>query len=346
METFVDDKLSNWYVRRNRRRFWKSERGADKLSAYQTLHEVLTTLVRLLAPITPFLAEAMYRNLQAAYESGEETASVHLTDYPEADVGRIDHELSADMEALLRLVSLGSAARNAVKIKVRQVLAELKIQPADDREARAVRRFGEQICEELNLKLVALHVAPDQPLLEADVKPNMKTLGAKFGGKVTAIVSALSKAKPMDIAAKATRGESFALTLADLTEVEIEPADVVLTMRGGDGWAGVADRGTQVALDTRITEELALEGLAREVVRHVQEVRKQSGLEMEDRITLHLASESAKLKKAIDVHRSYVAAETLTASYAAQPFAEESRGAEVRIDGEALSISLRKVEGL
>ena len=151
-EKFVDDKLSNWYVRRNRRRFWKSEQGADKLAAYQTLYTVLMTLTKLFAPIMPFLTETMYQNL--VVRGAEDGASVHLCDYPEVDESLIDDDLSADMDALLRLVSLGSAARNTVKIKVRQPLAEMKVQPGDARDRRAVERFADQICEELNVKKV------------------------------------------------------------------------------------------------------------------------------------------------------------------------------------------------
>src|SRR5204863_460718 len=150
-EKFVDDKLSNWYVRRNRRRFWKSEKGADKQAAYQTLYTVLVTLVKLCAPVIPFMTEKMYRNLIA------DADSVHLCDYPIADETLIDHELSDEMDALLRLVSLGGSARNAVKIKVRQPLAEIKIQPASDAERKAVERFADQIRDELNIKQVTLH---------------------------------------------------------------------------------------------------------------------------------------------------------------------------------------------
>src|SRR5262249_41569630 len=156
----------------NRRRFWKSEKGADKWAAYQTLYSVLTTLVKLFAPIMPFLSEAMYQNL-VVKGIGAGT-SVHLCDFPEVDERLIDAELSADMDALLRLVSGGSAARNSAKIKVRQPLAEMKVQPADERDRRAVARFADQICEELNVKKVTLHEPRLGPLLRYETKPNMK----------------------------------------------------------------------------------------------------------------------------------------------------------------------------
>src|SRR5262249_734891 len=154
-EDFVDEKLSNWYVRRNRRRFWKSEKGADKLAAYQTLYTVLTTLTKLFAPVMPFLTETMYGNLKPARSASKAWPnSVHLCDYPEADESLIDEDLSADMEALLRLVSLGSAARNTVKIKRRQPLAEMTVLSADKRVYTSLERFRDQIEEELNIKRV------------------------------------------------------------------------------------------------------------------------------------------------------------------------------------------------
>ena len=174
-EQFVDDRLSNWYVRRNRRRFWKSEKSDDKQAAYQTLYTVLTTLTKLFAPIMPFLAESMFQNLVG-------DGSVHLCAFPQVDEALLDAGLSADMDALLRLVSLGSAARNTVKIKVRQPLAEMKVQSGDERNHRALERFADQICEELNIKKVTLHNAKKQSLLRLELKPNMKTLGPKLGG--------------------------------------------------------------------------------------------------------------------------------------------------------------------
>src|SRR5947199_2940699 len=157
-ETFVAEKLSNWYVRRNRRRFWKSEKGEDKSAAYQTLYNVLTTLVKLFAPVMPFLTEIMYQNLEQSRSAEAGRAlSIHHCNFPGADESLIDAELSADMEALLRLVSLGSAARNSVKIKVRQPLAEMRVQTAGDSDRRAVERFADQICEEMNSKKVSVH---------------------------------------------------------------------------------------------------------------------------------------------------------------------------------------------
>jgi isoleucyl-tRNA synthetase len=336
-EKFVDDKLSNWYVRRNRRRFWKSEQGADKLAAYQTLYTVLMTLAKLCAPVMPFVTETMYRNLTA----DGELESVHLCDYPEVDESLTDEELSRDMDALLRLVSLGSAARNTVKIKVRQPLAEMRVQPADERDKRAVERFASQICEELNIKKVTLHDPTRGPLLKYLVKPNLKTLGPKFGPRLKEVQTVLASADPAALARDLQAGKPVELAGPGGT-ITIEPGDVVVQTQGAEGWAGVADRGTQVAVDARVTEELAREGMARDVVRQVQELRKQSGLAMEDRIVLHLRTESAALKAAIAAHQPYIGAETLTARWVAQPLDAQAHRTEVKVDGQPLTIELRK----
>ncbi len=171
----------------------------------------------------PFLCETMYQNL-VVKGAGKGPASVHLCDYPQADAALIDERLSEDMKELLRLVSLGSAARNAVKIKVRQPLAELKVQPAGDAERRAVERFGDQIREELNVKNVTLHDKTAGPLLGQQVRPNMKTLGAKFKAQLQAVQKAIASANPEEVAARVQKGEPFLLG-----EFNLDPADVVVS---------------------------------------------------------------------------------------------------------------------
>jgi isoleucyl-tRNA synthetase len=346
-ERFVDDRLSNWYVRRNRRRFWKSEKGTDKTAAYQTLYSVLLTLTKLFAPVIPFLSETMYQNLgerRGVSPTCPSSESVHHEPFPHADDSLLDVRLSEEMDALLRLVSLGSAARNTVKIKVRQPLAELKIQPGDEGERRAIERFADQIMEELNLKKVTLHERDAGPLLEYDIKPNMKTLGPKLGNRLKEVQSALSTMSPAVIAEKVTSGQALTLSLND-GPVTLEPTDLWVQPKAPSGWVGMADRGTQLALDTRITEDLALLGMAREVIRHVQQARKDAGLEMEDRIVLYLHTDNPKLQQAIEVHRDYIASETLVTRWADQPLGKEAYRAEVKVDGVPLIIELAKDNG-
>jgi isoleucyl-tRNA synthetase len=331
-EQFVDGRLSNWYVRRNRRRFWKSETGDDKLGAYQTLYTVLMTLTKLFAPILPFLTESMYQNLKSDRGAG----TVHLCDYPQVDEALIDKELSADMEALLRLVSLGSKARNSVKIKVRQPLGMMKI--AGGRGAqRAVKRFADQLCEELNLKRVILHDSSKEPLLRTVAKPNLKKLGPQYGDRLPEVVKAIEEYTGQG------KGVPNQLECPGGT-VFIESDDLFVEFKASEeGWVGAADGDTEVLLDARLTEELKLEGMAREVVRHVQNARKEAELEMEDRIILYVHTDSPKLRAAIEAHRSYIAAETLTTQWATAPLGQGAYRAEVKVDGQPLTIELRKV---
>jgi isoleucyl-tRNA synthetase len=350
-EEFVDDKLSNWYVRRNRRRFWKSEKGADKLAAYQTLYTVLTTLVKLCAPVIPFMTEEMYQNLKPQDERSDSWgSSVHLCDYPIADERLIDHELSDEMDALLRIVSLGGSARNAVKIKVRQPLAEIKIWPANETDKKAVERFADQIREELNIKRVTLHDAALGQLLQFEYKLNPKSAGPKFGPRLHQVQRALARmvSDPHTtgslVLAEVRAGiGKLGLTLDDGTSETLEASDLWITPKTEKGWGGIADRtGTQILLDGRITPELELEGLAREIVRHVQNARKDAKLEMENRIVLRLTTDSPKLKEAIRAHRDYIAAETLVVNWATDPLGGLSHAVEVKIEGMALTIELKE----
>jgi isoleucyl-tRNA synthetase len=341
-EDFVAEKLSNWYVRRNRRRFWKSEQNDDKTAAYQTLYTVLTTLIRLFAPIMPFLTEVMYQNLEGSEtEPVERRGSVHLCDFPEADRSLIDMELSAEMEALLKLVSLGSAVRNSVKIKVRQPLAEIRIQPADDAERRAVLRFSEQIAEELNVKKVNLHDSAQGTLLRYEVKPNLKSLGPRLGQRVKEVQSALAALDASTVTEKIQAGGNLELAVTG-GSVLLESNDILLSTKAPDGWAGLADHGTQIILDARVSQELAFEGTAREIVRHIQDLRKQAGLEMEDRIRLHLRTESSAVREAIAAHEHYIRGETLAIEITGQPVDGDAHKAEINLQGERLTIELAK----
>jgi isoleucyl-tRNA synthetase len=324
-ERFVDEKLSNWYIRRNRRRFWKGEKGKDKDAAYQTLFTALKTLTQLCAPVIPFQAEIMWRNLRVE----SEPQSVHLCDYPQTDEKLLDEQLSRDMEALLDLVTLGSAARNAARIKVRQPLSEIRVQPADEAGKNALQRFGEQLCDELNIRRATLYEG--NSLLTVEAKPNRKSLGPKAGARLQEICTAIEKLNPASL--------KFPMELSFPSgPFTLEAADVILTYTAADGCVGAADKGTQVAIDTRITDDLKRAGLAREVVRSVQELRKKAGLEMEDRIVLCLKTDSPELKQAIDSHRDYIAAETLTVRWA-DTLPNET---EVKIEGAVLKIALKK----
>ncbi len=336
-ERFVDDKLSNWYVRRNRRRFWKSEQGEDKLAAYQTLYAVLTTLTKLIAPVVPFLAEMMHQNLRAE----SDPQSVHLCDYPERGEFQVDEELSADVNALLRLVSLGSSARNAAKIKVRQPLAELRVQPGSEADGRTVQRFADQLREELNIKQVTLHELASGSLLKAEAKLNMKVAGPKFGQHLKAVQAAVAKMDSATVRAELQKSGGIDVPAGD-GKVTVTAEDIAISYQAPEGWVGIEDRGTQVMLDTIVTEELAREGMARDVVRFVQDLRKKADLDMQDRIELYLATEADRLKQAIEAHREHIAAETLTVAWATGELDGDAEKTLVKVDGQGLTIGLRK----
>jgi isoleucyl-tRNA synthetase len=349
-EEFIEDKLSNWYVRTQKDRFWAAGKSADKQAAFQTLYAVLTSLARLCAPVVPFLTEAMYQNLIVRGLGDNVCPSVHLGEYPTADPSLIDAALSEDTDALLRIVSLGRAVRNVVKIKVRQPLAELKIQPGSDADRRAVERFPEHIKDELNLKRVTLHDAnAGGPLLSFEYKLNPKNAGPKFGPLLGQVQTALTrlaaesaKRVGQDVAAVFARGESVALTVGDGTCVTLEPTDVWVLPKTEKSFGGLVDRGTQFLLDARITPELAREGMAREVVRHVQQSRKEAELQMADRIELHLGAEG-KLSEAIAAHHDRIAADCLVGRWSDAPLGAGAFRAEVKIEGQPLVIELRRL---
>lgn len=339
-EKFLDDKLSNWYVRTTKQRFWKKENDPDKLAAYQTLYTVLVTVTRLIAPVVPFVAEVIYQNLVVKAGAPGAKESVHHESYPVADPSLLDTQLSNDIDALLRIVSLGRAARNVVKIKVRQALAELKVQPGDDADRRAVDRFAAEICDELNVKKVTLHDAANGPLLRYEVKPNPKTLGPKFGPRLKAVTTALASADADAVAAKVQAGQSFELQTPD-GPVTLEPADVFVQPKTSAGWGGLADGKTQLLLDARITPELELEGLARETIRYVQSSRKEADLNIHDRIALYLGAEG-KLGEAIAAHKDHIAAETLVGEWAKGPLGADAFKTEAKVEGQKLVIELKR----
>ena len=338
-EQFVDDRLSNWYVRRNRERFWSKNAELDaagrkdKLAGYQTLYTVLTTLAKLIAPVVPFLAEVMWRNLRTQ----SDPESVHLCDYPMVDESLVDSSLSQDMDAILDLVTLGGAARNVAKAKVRQPLAELRVAPITDAVRRAVERFADQLREELNVKAVSLHNGSDGAMLRATARLNKKTAAAKLGSKLKEAEAALLDVNPETVVTALRSAGSFTVV-----GVELNAADLPIEHLAPEGWAGAVDRVAQVMLDARITPKLKAEGLARDVIRLVQDERKKAGLDVADKIALSLSTESDALTQAIGTHQTTIAAETQVVEWLDTPPAGDHTAA-VKVDGQPLTISLRKV---
>ena len=333
-EEFVDAKLSNWYIRVNRDRFWSKNADldaagtADKLAAYQTLYTVLTTLTRLIAPCVPFLAETIWQNLRMDGDA----ESVHLTDYPAADAAFSDSQLSLDMDAVLRIVGLGHAARNVAKVRVRQPLASLVVASDDPADRRAVEHFAGLIGDELNVKAVRLHPG-GEPLLAAGVKLNRKSAGPKVGAKLKEVEAGLATRDALELQKQSRTG---AVTVAG---VDLAAGDFAFTFEAQPGFAGAVERGTQASLDTRVTPDLRAEGLAREVVRFVQDARKEAGLDVADKIALKLDAADAELTAAIETHRATIAGDVQAVAW---PESVSGFTTSVTVEGHALTITLAK----
>ncbi|MGH7767040.1 MAG: DUF5915 domain-containing protein, partial [Candidatus Binatia bacterium] len=236
----------------------------------------------------------------------------------------------------------GLSARNSAKMKVRQPLAEIKILPASEAERHAVLRFADQISEELNVKQVSLHDPSSGPLLKYEVKPNLKTLGPRLGERVKEVQKALAALDPAAVVKKVQTDGNFEVVSGGEALV-LTQDDLLINVKAPDGWAGLTDQRTQIALDVRVTEELAREGIAREIVRHIQELRKTSGLEIEDRIHLHLQTDSATVRDAIQTHRGYICGETLAVELMSHPLNGNAHKAVIKLQGQALTIELRRV---
>ena len=286
------DELSNWYVRRGRDRYWGGGMTEDKAAAYTTLYTVLVTLAKLLAPYTPFMAEMIYQNLVPAFFK-DAPVSVHLCDYPEADEKMIDAELERGMGDVLTVVNLGRAARGAGNIKNRQPLSELVVaseNPLDIHdELKAV------VLDELNVKNYRT-VKSAEELVSYKLKPQLRTLGPKYGKQLKAITEFLNTCNAAEIV-KAVRssGEVDILDGVVLTEEDLQ-----IFTESAEGYAIAADRGVTVALDTKLTEALLSEGTERELVSKIQTMRKEAGFEVVDRIAVYYADAAGRAKAALE----------------------------------------------
>jgi isoleucyl-tRNA synthetase len=312
MEAFVVEELSNWYIRRNRRRFWKAENDADKTAAYATLHECLATLAGLLAPVLPFVAEAIYGNLVRSLDPAA-PSSVHLTDYPTADPARIDSGLSADMAAVLQVVSLGHAARQEAGVKVRQPLPAILVHARHPFQMASLERLREGVLDELNVK--ALHPLTDPgEVVSFDIRPNLPQLGPKYGKRLGAIRAGLAKLDPASVARAVTEGGRISIPLPD-GAVELMPDEILVDLLKREGFAAAQGDGMLVVLDTSLTPELLREGLARDFVRAVQDSRKSAGFRVEDRIAIEATGDPEAIE-AIETFRESVMGETLALALA------------------------------
>lgn len=337
IQDFVE-KLSTWYLRRSRRRFWKSESDSDKQAAYSTLYTALVTVAKLLAPAMPFLADELYQNLVRGVDEAA-PESVHLSRWPEVHEARIDESLNHDMATVMKLVSLGHSARQKANRKVRQPLAEVAFSVGNASERASVESFADLISDELNVKKVRLLDAATEAVSHT-VKPLPKQLGQKYGNKFPAIQKAILAMDAEEVAKTLMGGSPLKVT-AGGEAFEVLGDEVEVKAQAKEGFA-VAEEGPYVAaLVTELTPELVREGLAREFVRRVQDLRKSAELDVADRIKLFVTA-SDGLKSALEAHRDYVTAETLTVDLQFAPAPPDAQTAEDDFDGETLTVGLKK----
>jgi isoleucyl-tRNA synthetase len=360
ISAFVEN-LSNWYVRRSRRRFWKSGEDADKIAAYLTLYECLVTVAELLAPLTPFLAESLYQNLVRSVDATA-PESVHLADWPRANPALISPRLRDETALVQRVVNLGRAAREQAQIRVRQPLGTLHVRVPSEAERESLRRLGDQVREELNVQRMEF-LPLESDMLAYTVQPRMAVLGPKYGKLLPKVLAALRAGGAAEMGQYArTLSETGRLPLSvEGQEIVLTPEELEVEARAREGFVAAEENGYVAVLDTALTPELVAEGLVRDLTRYVQDVRKQAGLAVEDTIDLTLATDD-ELAGVIRHHAAYLKDETLARTltvttpgadgahgaaagptgrtYAARPYSETIPAA--RLGGHEVTVTVRK----
>ncbi len=338
LEALLDD-LSNWYVRRSRRRYWKSEHDQDKDAAYRTLYHVMVKLIRLLAPFIPFITEAIYQNLVRAVRP-EAYISVHHTRWPEADPSVVDESLLEQMALARAISSLGLSARNSAGLKVRQPLARVLVYAGGQRSLRD--ELVEIITDELNVKSFEF-VEQASRLVTYRVMPDNKLLGPRFGALFPKVRAALSALDPAKVAESVAAGVPLVLDVEGQT-VELSPGEVIVSSQPAEGLAVAADKLATVAIDAVVTPELKAEGLAREIVRRIQAMRKSAGFDIADRITTYYQT-SGELATVFQLWEGYIKAETLTTRLVAGEPTESAYRELHTIEGLELTLGVQRNPG-
>jgi len=337
LDRFVDD-LSNWYVRRSRRRFWRSSEEADTQVAFKTLWECLVTLAQLTAPYTPFVADEIYTNLTGVLDGA--SPSVHLSDWPEPDDARANDTLRRRMALIRRLVTLGRAARTDAKLRVRQPLqrAMVVIPSASVGDLSGLEGL---VAEELNVKDVEVATGLGE-LVSYSVRPNFRALGPRFGARAKDVARVLSSADPHELVTQLESSGQISLQV-DGEDAVLSADELDVRVEGRSGFALAQEGAFAVALDTEVTPELYAEGVAREVVRAIQDLRKNAGLAVEDRIELWAFSEDPDVAAALQTHHDYIAAETLAPTVHVGDSVHEGLASdEIDLEGRKAGIALRK----
>lgn len=333
-QAFIED-LSNWYVRRGRRRYWKSSVDADKQAAYQTLYELLTTLVRLLAPVMPFWTEDMYQNLVRRPDPAA-VPSVHLSDWPVPDVGKKDAELERSMGVVQRVVRVGRAARNGADVKLRQPLRSALIR-VDDGEWASVISLEQHVRDELNVKAIERMVS-EHDLVEFELRPNYRVLGPKFGARVKSLAVAIEALDPAVVVRQLETDGQLEIQFDGDVEV-LSPDDVLIQRTPREGFGVSEQDGVIVAIATDVDDVLRRDGFARELVHATQGLRREAGLEVSDRILLWIEG-GDEVKTTIAEHRDRISEEVLAVSLNEGRVVDDVVTQEVILDGHEVQLSL------
>jgi isoleucyl-tRNA synthetase len=304
VQDFVRNDVSNWYVRRNRRRFWKGENDADKTAAYQTLRTVLMDVSELIAPIAPFLAEELYQRLAV----DGDISSVHLRTLHPGDGAAVDADLERRMAAAQRIVFLARSLREKSKIKTRQPLQRILVPVMTPQQRRDIQAVESLICEEINVKGIE-YVTDDAGIVRRSAKANFKSMGKKAGKNMKAIADII-RTFTNDHVRILQRGEFVPVTVENET-YSITLEDVEILSEDIEGWLVASEGDTTVALDTELTPALVAEGHAREFVNRVQNLRKKAGLEVTDRVVIRFSTGSDVLRSALQSTSEYICTETL-----------------------------------
>jgi len=337
------DELSNWYVRRSRRRFWKGEDDLDKKAAHSTLYEYLVAIAKLSAPFTPFIAEALYQNLVVNADASA-PESVHLSDWPEVDEAFVDEELIRQMAAARRVVALGRAARNAAAIKTRQPLREVVVVPGETTRTDGSFREGVEslsrlVLDELNVK--ELRFGEAESVLAYDLKPNLSVVGPKYGRLVPRLRRVLAEAPP-EVGAQAASGEKVRLSV-DGQEVVLGPEELLVEPKEREGFSLVREGDLTVALKTELDEDLVDEGLVRELIHKVQNLRREEGFEIEETVSVALGGSPKVIGLLEGPWGEYFKSEVLARELRIDGEAGGGGSGSLRLDGEELWVEVKRL---
>ena len=336
MSDFVQERLSNWYVRLCRRRFWKGSYGPDKIAAYQTLYECLLTMAKLMAPIAPFYADRLYQDLTQATQT-EHFASVHLSDFPKGDNSVINPALQEKINSARIITSLALSLRKKERIKVRQPLQKIMIPYTNATEKGALEEIQDILKSEINVKEVQL-LGDASAILVKEIKPNFKVLGPRFGAAMKAVVQHINNLGEADI--KKLENDGVLPCIIDEKEITLSSDDVIISSKDIEGWQVANSNGKTVALDITLSDQLIAEGNARELVNRIQNLRKEHNFKVTDTITVNMTA-TAPIQAALVQFKEYIMSETLAERIGTL---EDTSGAqEIEINDQKLFITINKM---